>query len=94
MEPYRLFVYRKDGQLIGPAMVIHAAKDTEAIAQAEAVRGSLAAEVLDVDSLRIVKYLGDGVSGLHAGTEARRSALINRIAKPVTHHRSAPALWA
>ena len=33
----------------------------EAIAQAEAIRGSLAAELLDVEGLRIVKYLpGNG----------------------------------
>jgi hypothetical protein len=25
MDPYRLFVYREDGQLIGPGIVIHAA---------------------------------------------------------------------
>jgi hypothetical protein len=40
---YRLFIYSDDGQLIGPAKIIHAANDTEAIAQAEVVRGSLAA---------------------------------------------------
>jgi hypothetical protein len=55
--PYRLFVYREDGQLIGPAKIIHAANDAEAIAQAEAIRGSLSAELLDVEGLRIVKYL-------------------------------------
>ena len=58
---YRLFIYSDDGQLIGPAKIIHAANDTEAIAQAEVVRGSLAAELLDVEGLRIVKYLpGNG----------------------------------
>ena len=41
--------------------IIHAANDAEAIAQAEVVRGSLAAELLDVEGLRIVKYLpGNG----------------------------------
>ena len=45
------------------ARVIQAANDVEAIAQAEAMRGSLAAELLDVDGLRIVKYLpGNGGS--------------------------------
>ena len=61
MDAYRLFVYSDDGQLIGTATVIHAVSDTEAIAQAEAMRGSLAAELLDVEGLRIVKYLpGNG----------------------------------
>ena len=61
MDAYRLFIYSDDGQLIGPAKIIHAANDTEAIAQAEVVRGSLAAELLDIEGLRIVKYLpGNG----------------------------------
>ena len=61
MDANRLFLYSDDGQLIGLARVIQAANDTEAIAQAEAIRGSLAAELLDVDGLRIVKYLpGNG----------------------------------
>jgi hypothetical protein len=42
-------------------MVIHVANDAEAIAHAEAIRGYLAAELWDVESLRIVKYLtGNG----------------------------------
>jgi hypothetical protein len=57
MHGYRLFVYSQDGQVIGPAKIISAANDAEAIAQAEAIRGSLAAELLDYDGLRIVKYL-------------------------------------
>jgi hypothetical protein len=57
MHGYRLFVYSEDGQLIGAAKVIHAANDADAIAQAEAMRGSLAGELLDVEGLRIVKYL-------------------------------------
>jgi hypothetical protein len=61
MDAYRPFIYDDNGQLIGPAKIIHAANDAEAIAQAEAVRGSLAAELLDVEGLRIVKYLpGNG----------------------------------
>jgi hypothetical protein len=44
----------EDGQLIGPAKIIHAANDAEAIAHAEAIRGSLSAELLDVEGLRIV----------------------------------------
>ena len=59
MDAYRLFIY--SDELIGPAKIIHAANDTEAIAQAEVVRGSLAAELLDIEGLRIVKYLpGNG----------------------------------
>jgi hypothetical protein len=57
MDPYRLFVYRDDGHLIGRATTIHAANDPEAIAQAEVMRGSWAAELLDIEALRIVKYL-------------------------------------
>jgi hypothetical protein len=57
MHGYRLFVYSQDRQVIGPAKIISAANDAEAIAQAEAIRGSLAAELLDYDGLRIVKYL-------------------------------------
>jgi len=61
MHGYRLFVYSEDGQLIGAAKVIHAAYDADAIAQAETIRGSLAGELLDVEGLRIVKYLpGNG----------------------------------
>jgi hypothetical protein len=37
--------------------LIAAANDDEAIAQAEVVRGSFAAEILDIEGLRIVKYL-------------------------------------
>jgi hypothetical protein len=61
MDPYRLFVYSDDGRPLGPATVIPAANDAHAIAQAEIVRGSLAAELLDIEGLRIVKYLsGNG----------------------------------
>jgi hypothetical protein len=42
---------------LAPAQVISAANDDEAIAQAEVIRGSLAAELLDFDGLRIVKQL-------------------------------------
>ena len=67
MDAYRLFVYSDDGQLIGAATVIHAANDAEAIAQAEVIRGSLAAELLDVEGLRIVKYLpGNGEASSEA----------------------------
>jgi hypothetical protein len=54
MHGYRLFVYSEGGQLIGAAKVIHAANDADAIAQAEALRGSLAGALLDVEGLRIV----------------------------------------
>jgi len=57
MDAYRLFVYRDDGHLIGPAKTIHAANDAEAIRQAEVMRGAWAAELLDIEDLRIVKYL-------------------------------------
>ena len=63
MDTYRLFVYRDDGQFVGPATVIDAANDDEAIARAEVARGSFAAELLDIEGLRIVKYLpGNGRS--------------------------------
>ena len=57
MDRYRLFVYNDDGRPLGAAIVIHAADDAEAIAQAEGMRGSFPAELLDVEGLRIVKYL-------------------------------------
>ena len=57
MDPYRLFVCRDDRHLIGRATTIHAANDAEAIARAEVMRGSWAAELLDIEGLRIVKYL-------------------------------------
>ena len=57
MDRYRLFVYRDDGRPLGAAISIRAADDAEAIAQAERVRGSFPAELLDMESLRIVKYL-------------------------------------
>jgi hypothetical protein len=63
-KAYRLCGYNEDGQLIGPAMPIQAANDAEAIAIAEAMRGSLAAELLDTEGLRIVAHLhGVGRSG-------------------------------
>ena len=46
-----------DGQFVGSAVIIDAANDDEAIAQAEIVRGSFAAELLDIKGLQIVKYL-------------------------------------
>jgi hypothetical protein len=57
MDPYRLFVYGDDGRLIGPATVVHAANDAEAVAQPEATSGPFDAELLDIEGLRIVKYL-------------------------------------
>ena len=38
-------------------MPVHASNDAEAMAQAETMRGSFAAELLDVKGLQIVKYL-------------------------------------
>jgi hypothetical protein len=69
MDPYRLFVYSDDGRLLGPAMVIHAANDAEAIAQAEATRGPFDAELLDVNGLRIVKYLSGNGRALSQAAE-------------------------
>jgi hypothetical protein len=57
MRDYRLFVYDENGHVVGPALVITAANDSEAIAQAEALHGSFAAELLDFDALRVVKRL-------------------------------------
>jgi hypothetical protein len=62
MDRYRLFVYRDDGRPLGAAIVIHAVDDAEAIAQAERIRGSFPAELLDVEGLRIVKYLNGRTS--------------------------------
>jgi len=58
MNRFRLFVFDENGRLIGPAVVVRATNDDEAVAQAEAIRGRLAAELLDFNRLRIVKYLG------------------------------------
>jgi hypothetical protein len=55
--PISSLVYRDDGHLIGRTTTIHAANDPEAIAQAEVMRGSWATELLDIEGLRIVKYL-------------------------------------
>jgi hypothetical protein len=63
MHAYRLFVYNDNGQVVGRARIITAANDAEAIAQAEAMRGSLAAELLDFDGLRIVKRLTPNTKG-------------------------------
>jgi hypothetical protein len=52
---YRLFIYNQDGQIAGTPFAISAAGDEEALAKAEAVRGSLAAELLNVHSMRIVR---------------------------------------
>ena len=57
MDPYRLFLYREDGQVIAPPMPVRAANDAEAIAKAEAMHGPFAAELLDVEGLRIVRCL-------------------------------------
>jgi hypothetical protein len=57
MRDYRLFLYDENGHLAGPALVITAANDSEAIAQAEALHGSSAVELLDLDGLRVVKRL-------------------------------------
>jgi hypothetical protein len=69
MRDYRLFVYDKNGQVIGPAKVILAADDSEAIAQAEALHGSLAAELLDFDGLRIIKRLPPSWKGAKAAVK-------------------------
>ena len=56
MDPYRLFVCRDDRHLIGRATTIHAANDAEAIARAEVMRGSWAAELLDIESQIFAAY--------------------------------------
>jgi hypothetical protein len=66
MEPYRLFLYREDGQVVGPAMRVRAANDAEAVAKAEAMHGPFAAELLDVEGLRIVRYLPANGASLDA----------------------------
>jgi hypothetical protein len=60
MAPYRLCLFDQDGHLLAPAIVVRARNDEEAIARAEALRGSLAAELLDFDRLRIVRHLVGG----------------------------------
>jgi hypothetical protein len=57
MPDYRLVIHGQDGQVTGPAQVVSAADDAEAIARAEAVRGVLAAELWDFDGPRLVKRL-------------------------------------
>jgi hypothetical protein len=59
MNGYRLFVFDCGGRLIGPAVVVPATNDDEAIARAEAMRGRSAAELLDINRLRVVRYLGE-----------------------------------
>src|SRR5262249_20598516 len=73
MDRYRLFVYRDDGRPLGAPIVIHAADDAKAIAQAEGMRGSFPAELLDVEGLRIVKYLNG---------RTRSQGLISRWLRP------------
>jgi hypothetical protein len=69
MAPYRLCLFDQDGRLLAPALVVRARNDAEAIARAETLRGSLAAEVLDFDSLRIIRYLvGGEASARRSGT--------------------------
>ena len=80
-------VYRDNGQLVGSAVIIDAANDDEAIAQAEVVRGSFAAELLDLEGLRIVKYLPGtwGQEQAPNGRKARRDAASrspNEMARP------------
>jgi hypothetical protein len=92
MDNYRLFVYRDDGQLVGSAVIIHAANDDEAIAQAEVVRGSFAAELLDIEGLRIVKYLpGTGEDKNKPRTEGRgrMQSVPNMTQQPIQRFTSA-----
>jgi hypothetical protein len=58
MPDYRLYVFDDEGQLVGPAVVIHATSDDDAILQAETVRGALAAEVKD--GFRLVRVFFAG----------------------------------
>jgi hypothetical protein len=59
MNRYRLFVFDENGRLIGPAVVVRATNEDEAVAQAEAIRRGLAAELLDFNRLRIVARFPD-----------------------------------
>ena len=47
----------ENGHVAGPALVIAAANDSEAIMQAESLHGSFAAKLLDLDGLRVVRRL-------------------------------------
>jgi hypothetical protein len=52
---YRLFIYNEDGQMV-EAPVISAVNYEEAAAKAEAIRGSSLAELLNVNTMRIVRH--------------------------------------
>jgi hypothetical protein len=75
MDPYRLILYREDGRVIAPAMPVSGANDAEAIAKAEAMHGGpFAAELLDVEGLRIIRYLpANGERLLDAAECSQRS---------------------
>jgi hypothetical protein len=60
MASYRLALFDQHGRLLALGIIVQADNDAEAIARAEALRGSSAAELLDIEHLRIVKYLGSG----------------------------------
>jgi len=62
MHDYRLFIFDHNGQITGSAKASSASSDEDAIAQAEALRGSLPAELLDVADLRIVACLNGGTA--------------------------------
>jgi hypothetical protein len=57
MHDYRLIIYNGNGQVAGPAMIIAAATDAAAISQAEAIRGTWAADLMDLEGLRVVARL-------------------------------------
>ena len=75
--PIGSLLYREDGQVVAPAIRVRAANDAEAIAKAEAMHRPFAAELLDVEGLRIVRYLpGNG----EASSEAAKSR--NLVLRP------------
>jgi hypothetical protein len=59
MSPYRLCLFDQDGHLLAPAIIVSAHNDEEAIARAKGLCGSfvVSAGLLDVERLRIVRYL-------------------------------------
>ena len=53
---YRLYVYGKDGSLLGPAMLLSVANDENAIAEARKCLDGHAAELRDDDLRLVMKF--------------------------------------
>jgi hypothetical protein len=60
MPDYRLYIFDDDGKFTPPAVVIHASNDDDAIREAEAAHGVVAAELRD--GFRLVKVFLHGTS--------------------------------